>query len=434
MLHKLKHLFIQKKSQVSTATSWYTLFDNGYISSGQSTLKDAIVGYEKNLIVYGCITRIMDGISVIKWRAEKNDKTIEDSDLIKLLENPFPGMALAEFMKTWTMYYLIHGQSFIRCWYAGSAQQRKPQFTPPMWLYPLRPERIEIKEGANFLPSAYEYRKNAADKIVFDVGPTGKSNIIHLKNPSPTSDLAGLSPLHPASYSIDAFTELSEYMHYVFKNGARPSGYFKVPVDVQLDDADKERIKLELTEKYAGQRNAGRPMVLDGGIEWVPLSMTTHDSQSLELKKSLIHDIGFAFKVPIALLNTESPKYDNMDGAREMMFYDAVYPIARQFEDQLNMDLSPRFGDGVKLCMEINHIDAVQTRQTKRMTALKDIPFLTDNEKRQETGYPEIEGGDQLTNTQPKPETDEEKTRYMVTEIASGLEPAEAAGLAGVVF
>jgi len=162
--------------------------------------------------------------------------------------------------------------------------------------------------------------------------------------------------------------------------------------------------------------------------------MTAHDSQSLELKKSLIHDIGFAFKVPIALLNTESPKYDNMDGAREMMFYDAVYPIARQFEDQLNMDLAPRYGEGIKLCMEINHIDAVQTRQTKRMIALKDIPFLTNNEKRQETGYPEIEGGDQLTTTQPKPETDEEKTRYMVTEIASGLEPAEAAGLAGVVF
>ena len=62
------------------------------------------------------------------------------------------------------------------------------------------------------------------------------------------------------------------------------------------------RIKGELEEKYSGVKNAGRPMVLEGGLDWKPMSLTPKDMDFLEAKHAAAREIALAFGVPPMLL------------------------------------------------------------------------------------------------------------------------------------
>ena len=43
-----------------------------------------------------------------------------------------------------------------------------------------------------------------------------------------------------------------------------------------------ERLKQELQDGLAGAKNAGRPLLLDGGLDWKPLSMSPKDMDFIE--------------------------------------------------------------------------------------------------------------------------------------------------------
>src|SRR3546814_11912651 len=74
-----------------------------------------------------------------------------------------------------------------------------------------------------------------------------------------------------------------------------------------LDPGDKgmplsaeqvDRLREELAESFAGGANEGRPLLLEGGLKWRALSMSTADMAFLELKHSAARGIAMAFGVP----------------------------------------------------------------------------------------------------------------------------------------
>ena len=69
-----------------------------------------------------------------------------------------------------------------------------------------------------------------------------------------------------------------------------------------LSCAQFERLKKDLSEQYEGAVNAGRPMVLEGGLDWKAMSMTPKDMDFMEAKHSAAREIALAFGVPPMLL------------------------------------------------------------------------------------------------------------------------------------
>jgi HK97 family phage portal protein len=63
-----------------------------------------------------------------------------------------------------------------------------------------------------------------------------------------------------------------------------------------------ERLKDELNQSYAGGANAGRPMVLEGGLTWQSMALSPADMDFAELKAAAARDIALAFGVPPMLL------------------------------------------------------------------------------------------------------------------------------------
>src|SRR3546814_7377492 len=58
------------------------------------------------------------------------------------------------------------------------------------------------------------------------------------------------------------------------------------------------RLKEEMAAGFQGAANAGRPMLLEGGLKWQPLSLTPADMDFTETKAAAAREIALAFGVP----------------------------------------------------------------------------------------------------------------------------------------
>jgi len=87
-------------------------------------------------------------------------------------------------------------------------------------------------------------------------------------------------------------------------NSARPSGalVYAGPEGAHLTDEQFSRLKEELEENFSGATNAGRPLLLEGGLDWKALSLSPKDMDFAESKAGAAREIALAFGVPPLLL------------------------------------------------------------------------------------------------------------------------------------
>jgi HK97 family phage portal protein len=64
-----------------------------------------------------------------------------------------------------------------------------------------------------------------------------------------------------------------------------------------LSEEQFSRLRSELDNGYSGARNAHRPMLLEGGLEWKQISLSPKDMEFLSLKSTTAIDICQAFGV-----------------------------------------------------------------------------------------------------------------------------------------
>ncbi len=62
------------------------------------------------------------------------------------------------------------------------------------------------------------------------------------------------------------------------------------------------RLKAELEASFQGTRNAGRPLLLEGGLDWKAMSLSPRDLDFMEAKHAAAREIALAIGVPPMLL------------------------------------------------------------------------------------------------------------------------------------
>ena len=93
---------------------------------------------------------------------------------------------------------------------------------------------------------------------------------MHLTLFNPLDDYYGLSPLEAAACAVDTHNAAARWNKALLDNAARPSGALSYePADGAVLSADQfKRLKEELAQEFSGSGNAGRPMLLEGGLKW----------------------------------------------------------------------------------------------------------------------------------------------------------------------
>ncbi len=385
MWSPFKWLFGRKQAEMSLS-----LGPGNAQWSGRDYGKLSEEGYQKNIVAYRCITLIARSVASVPWTAFTGDREVEDHDILKLIERPNPRQGRSAFFEAFESYYLIAGNSYLR--------EIGPDGRPPRELWTMRPERMKVQTGEGGRITGYEYRVNVKT-ATYPVDPlTGRSAILHMKTFHPANDYYGLSPLEAAAFSIDQHNAAGEWNYRLLKNGARPSGAMTYkPNDVMpqsLSEPAYDRLKRQL-EEHSGPRNAGRPLLLDGGMTWQQIMLSPVDMDFLNAKNTSARDVAAAYGVPPMLIGIlGDATFANYREARLALWEDRVIPDLVNIRDELNRWLSPLFGENIRLEFDADEVPALAGKRQDTWEKLERASFIRINEKREAVGYEKVEGGD----------------------------------------
>ena len=101
--------------------------------------------------------------------------------------------------------------------------------------------------------------------------------ILHLRLFHPANDYYGMSPVEAASTAIDIHNTAAQWNKALLDNSARPSGALVYTGGEGRPTAEQfTRLRDELETGFQGARQAGRPLLLEGGLDW---KRTTKNAQ-----------------------------------------------------------------------------------------------------------------------------------------------------------
>lgn len=354
--------------------------------SGRDYKAFADEAFRKNNIAYKSISSVADAVASVPWTAWRGETELVNHPVLDLIRKPNPRDSGKQYMRAKVAFLMLAGNGYEE--YVALGGQIKE-------MYQLRPDRMKIVPGSNGFPQAYEYQVNQR-KVRFDVDPmTMKGAIRHIKMFHPTDDWYGMSPIEAAAYGVDQHNEASAWIQSLLQKSARPSGALVIKDDKTLNDEEFNRLKTQVDEQYGGAQNAGRPMILEGGLSWQQMGLSPVDMQIIETKLSAARDIALALGVPPMLLGIPGDNtYSNYQEARLSFWEDTVIPLVEMIAEDWNVSLGEPFG--VELRPDFDMIPAIVDKKRQQWEMLDKTASLTLNEKREAMGYEPVDGGDDV--------------------------------------
>ncbi|ABC64898.1 phage portal protein [Erythrobacter litoralis] len=348
---------------------WATAFESGHrrpFDYGAS-LREAFV---ENPVAQRAVRIVAEGVGSAPLSEA-------DPKLLALIRAPSAGQSLVE---TLALHLLLHGNAY--------AQVAKDASGQPVELFALRPERVSVVPGADGWPSAYDYRLADRTLTIPLEDEDGWPNIIHLKSVHPGDDHYGAGCLSAARQAVAIHNAASEWNRALLANSARPSGALIHASDDGggLTTDQFERLKAELEAAFSGQPNAGRPMLLEGGLSWQSMAMSPADMDFATLKEAAARDIALAFGVPPMLLGLPGDNtYANYREANRALWRLTLLPLAGKILGGLADGLSAWFADAA-LSVDLDRVPALSEDRERLWAQVSEASFLSDQEKRRMLG------------------------------------------------
>jgi len=172
-------------------------------------------------------------------------------------------------------------------------------------------------------------------------------------------------------------------------NAARPSGALSYePEDgAALSSLQFDRLKEELEAQFQGSGNAGRPLLLEGGLKWQAMSMSPAEMDFAGLKAAAAREIALAFGVPPMLLGLPGDStYANYREANRALWRLTVLPMAEKILAALSGALGAWWA-GCKLAVDVDQVTALAEDRERLWRQVSAAGFLSDLEKREMLGF-----------------------------------------------
>lgn len=251
-------------------------------------------GFMQNAIVYRAVRMISEAAASVPLLLYEGDAEIDEHPLLDLLARPSLDHTGADFLEAWYGYLLVSGNGYVEA-VAVDGKLRE--------LHALRPDRMKVVPGAEGWPEAYEYTCAGRTLRFDDEAVDGVRPILHVRLFHPVNDHYGMSPVEAAAQAIDIHNTAGRWNKALLDNSARPSGALVYGgADGRMTAEQFERLKAELEDGFQGPRRAGRPLLLEGGLDWKPLSLSPKDMDFIAARNGAAREIALAFGVPPMLL------------------------------------------------------------------------------------------------------------------------------------
>ena len=328
-------------------------------------------GFASNAIGYRAVRMIAEAAGSLQWLLYDGDNEIAAHPLLDLLRRPNPGQPGREFGEQVYGFLLVAGNSYVEKVEIDGVVRE---------LHALRPDRMKAVASSNGWAEGYDYSVNGQSVRL------PRETVLQLRLFNPLNDLYGMSPLEAAQRAIDTHNAAGAWNKAMLDNSARPSGALVyAAADGHLTTEQFERLKSELEDSYQGARNAGRPMVLEGGLDWKEMGYSPKDMEYSAAKDGAAREIALAFGVPPMLLGIPGDNtFANFMEANRSFWRQTVLPMASRVAEAMTGFLC---SGALRLTHDLDQVEALSADREALWARVGKAEFLTDDEKRAAVGY-----------------------------------------------
>ena len=279
-------------------------------------------------------------------------------------------------VETLACHLLLHGNAYVQV-IAGADGM-------PAELFALRPERVSVEADARGWPAAYLYRVGESVTRLSPQDGAGRTGVLHIKALHPLDDHYGLGCTGAAAGAVAIHNAASVWNKALLDNAARPSGAMVYdPGDGSVLSPEQfERVKREMEAAFAGAANAGRPMLLEGGLSWRAMSLTPAEMDFVGLKSAAAREIALAFGVPPMLMGLPGDNaYANYREANKALWRQTILPLVAKICGALAQGLDD-WWPGLVIAPDLDAVPALSDERAALWERVAAADFLSADEKK----------------------------------------------------
>lgn len=279
-------------------------------------------------------------------------------------------------IETLASHVLLHGNGYVQV-IAGADGM-------PAELFALRPERVSVEADARGWPAAYLYRVGESVTRLSPEDGAGRTSLLHIRALHPLDDHYGLGCVGAAAGAVAIHNAATVWNKALLDNAARPSGAMVyAPGDGSVLSPEQfERVRREMEAAFSGAANAGRPMLLEGGLDWRAMSLSPAEMDFVGLKAAAAREISLAFGVPPMLMGLPGDNsYANYREANKALWRQTILPLVGKIGAGLAQGLQG-WWPGLSLAPDLDAVPALSDERAALWERVAGADFLSAEEKK----------------------------------------------------
>ncbi|WNN49868.1 phage portal protein [Siccibacter colletis] len=365
---------------LTTGTFWQEWM--GMSSSGKVVSADKAIHLSA---VWACVRLLSESVSTLPLKVYERQqdgsrKPATNHPAYQVLcRRPNSEMTPSRFMLMLVASICLRGNAFI---------EKKMIGNKLVSLVPLLPQNMVVKRlDSGSLEYTYT---EASTKRVIPV-----KNIMHIRGFG-LDGICGMMPMMAGRDVIGSAMAVEESAAKIFENGLQSSGFLSA--DQALDKDQRERLRGYM-QAFTGSRNAGKIMVLEGGLKYQNVTMNPEAAQMLESRAFSIEEICRWFRVPpfmVGHADKQSSWASSVEGMNLQFLTNTLRPLLVNIEQEISRCLL----DDEELFAEFSVEGLLRADSTGRSayytTALQN-GWMSRNDVRRLENMPPIEGGELYT-------------------------------------
>lgn len=354
--------------------------------------------------VFACVSMISYDLAKLGaaiFRGERKGKRQKAANhyLAPLLKQPAPWLTWFEFCGMLQASVLLRGN--------GYAVILRDARGKPVMLVPINPDRVALWEAPDGSLFYMVTRSGLHEMAVLRNEPLliAAEDVFHLKALT-LNGLLGLSPIGMNREAIGLAIAQEQLASRWAGNSAKPSGVLQT--DQKLSEDAAKRLAQNWKELNSGLYNAGKTAVLEQGLKWTPMSMTSSDMEFIASRQFQLSEIARVYRVPLHKLGemTRSSGNSITQLAQEYL-NDCLSTWIEMWERRIayTFDIDE---DNDELFVEFD-VDRIlradiTSRYAAHRVATGGTGWMTPNEVRETESLEALDGGDTVfrpVNTAP---------------------------------
>ena len=295
--------------------------------------------YRKLWVATRCVNLISENFASLPFYVSdsKGNKIEDEPKFTKFMENPNNDDNGVEFRESFCIYVLLNGNGYI--WQNGVEGFNNTDF----WV--LQSQNMQVIGTNDIIKQVrrYEYSENGQEKH-FE-----PEELMSMKLFNPDSRIVGLPKLTSAYKEAEYLKLTDTYKNSLFKNQAVPSGIFSTK-DIH-SDTEFKIMQDRLNSEYAGVKNAGKTIFLEGGLGYQQTAFKPTDLNLIKSELVTESAIATLYGVPLEMLGhlEEKKNRANYKEARTAFYIETILPFAEKFVKMLNNWFYPDRSKKIKI-------------------------------------------------------------------------------------